>query len=404
MKVLFGATGMAGQGVLREALAFRAPAPNRTEHLGEREGAPQRVLENADIVRYGQALGAAIAAPADAAGACAVRAPKNARLWFSLFLALLLTAGCGGSKSATSPSASAATLPPATVPSPSAAADFGGMWAGTWVVDSTTIAWAHRGIQREFRLRLRPVGGRVEGYVVTQSAANDVLTGFVAGNVLPDFRLRLEGSTPEAGANDHHGAVTFRLELWFQSGELRGAVDYEVHRFGPGIHYTAGAERSAGALTSASRVADPSGTFEGTWRGRYLVRSCDAAGWSQCYSPTVGDVYQVELVLTQSGGLVTGTVWPDFSDGSLPQYRYVIEASGNAAGNALTLTGTSERYPTNPNATRRLLAMSVVRDALGRLSGSFTWQEDFVGNGPANLGQLYRTTRSGDLYSVVQLQ
>jgi hypothetical protein len=33
-----------------------------------------------------------------------------------------------------------------------------------------------------------------------------------------------------------------------------------------------------------------------------------------------------------------------------------------------------------------------------------TWQDDYVGQGPANLGQWHRLTRTGDLYAVVQVE
>jgi len=50
--VLFGATGMVGQGVLRECLRdaeiARVLAVGRST-IGQRDGAPRRVLENKDI-------------------------------------------------------------------------------------------------------------------------------------------------------------------------------------------------------------------------------------------------------------------------------------------------------------------------------------------------------------------
>jgi hypothetical protein len=149
---------------------------------------------------------------------------------------------------------------------------------------------------------------------------------------------------------------------------------------------------------------EPAPTFDGTWRGRYLVQACELVEWDHCYGAEVGETGEIELVLSQSGGLVTGTFDPEYGRGRLPGYIYVIDVAGPATGSVLQLTGTSPDYPLNPNVTRRLLSFSATRDPVGRLTGTLTWQEDFVGSGSANFGVLHRMTRTGDLHAVVQVQ
>lgn len=315
-----------------------------------------------------------------------------------LVLASLLLAACESSTPTTSPSAPSWNL----IPSSASASDFAGMWNGAWTVSQTSIPWAHRGDQHSYQLRLAVVGDRVEGYIVLASASNDSLAGYVSGALQPDHKLELEGYTPDAGmGGSGFGEFTCRLTLWFSAGVFQGTLDYEV------LHqtvtdYRATHELTKGTLSVALRSPDPASTFEGTWRGWYLIRTCDVLGWTYCGAPGVDEMGGLELVLSQSGGVVTGTLWPNYSSGAVEPYIYRINVSGVASGDVLELSGSGGPWQAMPHATRRLLAFTARRDRLGRLFGNLTWQEEY--SNPAGPAGLYRTVRTGELKGVFQLQ
>jgi hypothetical protein len=219
---------------------------------------------------------------------------------------------------------------------------------------------------------------------------------------LQGYILVLEGDSPEAGVTDGRDRVTFRLTAWRTAGGLGGTLEYEVRHGGP--VQEVGAEKTSGELTTASRSMDPAPTFEGTWRGWYVIQACEVQEWLQCYHPRgVGDTMGLELALVQSASVVTGTLWPDYTPSTPDAYAYRIDVSGVASGDTLDLTGSGGPWPVNRNATRRLLSFRARRDPVGRLSGNFTWQDDWVSTGPANPG-LQRTVRTGELYNVLQLR
>lgn len=261
---------------------------------------------------------------------------------------------------------------------------------------NTTVPWAPPGSQREFMLRLQDTGSRFDGYLVAQIASNSILTGNLTGTLQADHLLVLEGTTPAAGSNDQ--GVTFRVTIWFAGGAMQGTVDYDA----AGGYLRR--EVTHGTLTLATKNPDPADTFQGTWRGRYLVRTCELIEWRDCLPTAVGQTADVELTLSQSGSVVTGTLWPDYSAGAQPGYQYVIEVTGEVTGGTLRLSGVSPPYPNNKNETRRLMTFAATRDSIGHLAGTFDWQDDYVGSGPANLGMLYRRTRSGNLYAVIQVR
>ncbi len=323
-----------------------------------------------------------------------MRFPRASRLGWPLG-AVLLAAAC-------SQPAAPTTLGPRPVapdrlpPDAAAAADFQGTWSGVWEVDSTTLSWIARGTRRQFQLRLAMTDTGLDGYLIAHGAADSELIGSVSGAVGPDHRLVLNGTTPAAGAYDR--GVSFQLTLWLRAGGLHGVLRCEVQGG------SARPEKTSGTLLGVIRTVDPAGTFDGTWRGRLLVQTCDLLVWDYCYGGAVGETTDIELRLSQAGDLVTGTFWPDHGAGAQPEYTYTIDVSGQVAGNTLQLTGTSPPYPTNPGVTRRLLAFSATRDRVGHLSGSLTWQDDYISRGSENPGQLLRTTRTGDLYDVVQIK
>ena len=198
------------------------------------------------------------------------------------------------------------------------------------------------------------------------------------------------------------GGATVHTTLWFDGGALQGTVTCDLmpgYNTSRPIH-----EVSTGPLTTVMRMPGPAASFQGTWHGRYVVQTCELIGWDFCYGDDVGGAPTMELTLSQSGSRVTGTFVPDYSPSQQPGYRYPIEVSGTVAGGTLQLTGVSAPYPNNPDVTRRLLTLSATRDTVGRLSGTLTWQDDFVGSGSANFGQLFRTTRSGTMYIVIQIK
>ena len=121
--------------------------------------------------------------------------------------------------------------------------------------------------------------------------------------------------------------------------------------------------------------------FTGHWRGSYLVRQCLPAGWPSCeVAPEqVNQVYPLDLVLTQSGSTVSGTLQVVESP------VMTVPVTGTASVNALTIDGNVTNSVFNRVSTDaiRITRWATTRDNFDRLQGTFSFHWEVLW-GPAS--------------------
>lgn len=205
-----------------------------------------------------------------------------------------------------------------------------------------------------FALRLEQAGSSVRGNFQTDSVLIDV-----SGNQDESGSVSLEGSAPGLGPYDYVGAaslVKFRARVDPTAG-LTGDLEYRLDRtaetpLGPSTVYT-------GSIAAAQRLATPAPlTFEGTWSGRFIVRSCTAT----CLPPHVDEISVFRLTLEQRGGVVSGVIELATSEPPIP-------VSGHVDGNRLILDRSGF------DTAFRILEWSTQRDPYGRMVGAFSYEQ-----------------------------
>jgi len=267
-----------------------------------------------------------------------------------LLLAFILTAAACGSP--TSPSASAQ-------PSP---AGFEGVWELEYVPDTCTgLRHCFAVLNKPSTITLRALRGAsgFDGVVILGPGNNVDVSGSLAGGA-----LSLRGTRPAAVANDAEVEIT-RLELRRERTEFSGHFEYSAR--GPSNSSFFGSSRVGGPITAA-RLLGPLDTagFTGGWHGRVAIRECSSVGWPDCFPHEPRDTYPLQIALVQEGGAVAGTLRILGST--------VMTVEGTAAGDAITLQGSS----TEPNyafdEVRTLRPSTLRRDAVGRLHGVISLQ------------------------------
>ena len=120
------------------------------------------------------------------------------------------------------------------------------------------------------------------------------------------------------------------------------------------------------AISSACRssTTPSTATFDGTWAGTYVIEQCAVSGWPSCSG--VGENNSLNLLLTQTGSTVSGTVeFPDFS----------IPVTGTVVNGTLSLTGhvlkTSDRLASE---TADLIQWGSTLDQDGLIQGTFRYK------------------------------
>ena len=129
--------------------------------------------------------------------------------------------------------------------------------------------------------------------------------------------------------------------------------------------------------TTASQPA-----FAGHWVGSYVVRQCAAVGWPSCdVAPErVNQVYPLDLVLTQSGASVSGSLQIVASP------VMTVPVTGNASSDTLTIGGNVVNPVFNRVSTDsiRITTWSTTRDSRDNLQGTFSFRWDTLwGSGSA---------------------
>lgn len=275
----------------------------------------------------------------------------------SFAVACLLLAACGGSPSA--PSSQAPASPPVA-----AAADFSGLWTGSYRLTSCEgdrHCFVLRGTTRTFTLRLRQTGARVRGLVSVGDGVAEV-----SGDVLKDGTLVLSGSDPPATSRD--GSMTARLELRMsEPGDLQGRVSYDTQPRPEDTDFL-GPTRMVGDVVSVTRTDLGSflNSVDGTWSGRVAVRTCaPMPGSPYCYPFTDQEVSSLELTLARSGAALTGTL-------RIGSAR--VPLSGSIAGSAVTLTGETLAPASGGPTLIRVSDWKGSIDEFGRMTGTFTYE------------------------------
>jgi hypothetical protein len=247
------------------------------------------------------------------------------------------------------------TGPDAVTP-PATTSPFAGVWAGEFRITATSGGGRRplrAGTLVAFTLRLEQAGAVLRGHFQTDSVLIDV-TGIMDDNGV----MSLQGSAPALGSFDYVGAATltrFRARVDPANG-LAGDLEYRLDRtFESSLGtYTV----YAGDIATAQRTKLPPMTFDGTWRGSFIVRDCTRS----CLPPHVNEISIFTLTLQQSGSSVTG-----FIDFGRPDA--VANVSGHVDGQRLIL----DASPTD--RSYRIVEWLTERDRYGRMMGAFTYEQ-----------------------------
>jgi len=267
---------------------------------------------------------------------------------------LLAAAGCViaacGSSMPESPSA------------PSGRTTFGGSWVASIGIE--TCSGSHACIALDtswFVLRLAQNGSEVHGVAYVAGNAVDV-----TGTVDPAGQLTL--TTPP--------------RPFFTLHELSLRADPTFGMTGT-IHFTASSVTLRGHIASVKHgpLEPTQTTVQGTWVGSSLVRSCTYTGYREC--PSLQRLFR--LSMTQTGSLVSGNLEFD------AQERFGVPVRGTFTSSVLTLDGAVAR-PTALGGVYqlRLLTWTSRSDAFGRMTGSFTYEEQ-LDQGEPRLSARYES-------------
>ena len=278
---------------------------------------------------------------------------------------LLVLAAC--SRTPSSPSSS-----PSPAPVSPAAADFSGLWTGTYrfkTCSGERHCVLYIGTTRDFTLRVQQSGSRASALLTLGGLAVDV-----DGVVAPDGALELTGFAPSAALIDT--AVGAKLSLRMGPGRaLTGTIDYRTE---PPARYL----DVAGALVATTDIATVvhqdlaafASAVDGTWSGRLLVRSCTPPiGGRDCYPTGTEEPMNFDLTLARSGDAVSGT----FAAGSAR-----VPVTGRIAGTSLTLEGEALTPASGGPSRTRLTGWKAALDGLGRMSGTLQYEFAFPFTAP----------------------
>ena len=273
-------------------------------------------------------------------------------------LMLLAAVGCGGgSKTPASPSPTPA--------SPTAFADFSGMWSGTYKYTSCTgerHCNLRIGTSQDFGLRLEQTGSRVHGLFTQWAYAAEL-----SGEVRDDGSVTLSGEAPKASEKDT-GMTVSGIVLRLSADRLiQGTIAYQTHSAIQFTEFTPGLT-AEGEIASVRR--DDLRAFvaivDGKWSGRFAIRGCTPPGGAPYCNPHEDREAPVfELTLTRSGDSLSGT----FLDG--PRR---VPLTGRIAGNSVSLAGEIDTAEAGGVSRFRITGFNGSIDSLGRLSGTFVYE------------------------------
>lgn len=297
------------------------------------------------------------------------------RVVFTAFLSAAVA--CGGSPSAPSSSPVGALV------------DFSGLWQGSLKYtqcEGMRHCFARIGTSVPFTLRVVQTAARAHALVTIGTV--DAPAVELVGDIRQDATLELTGSSPFASPSnpDYDAAVAVqRLSLRLDpAAGLAGSVAYQMQAGRENSEFNLAMLGADLMNVSRSDLAVFASSFDGTWSGRFAVRSCAPIG-PYCYSLHVDELGDVELRLTQNGTQVTGTF------GKVP-------VTGQVSGRTLTLSG-EQRFPgSGGDSLMRITSWTATIDEFGRMLGTF----DYLDAWPADAPTLGSTARA-ELWQVVKV-
>ncbi|MEX2269974.1 MAG: hypothetical protein WD690_00795 [Vicinamibacterales bacterium] len=279
-----------------------------------------------------------------------------------LCLLVAFAAACGGA-TPTSPSPSG--FPP--VPQ---ASQFEGVWQIEYRIaecNGLRHCFAFNGTTRTIGLRLVAEGGGYDGVV---SVSNENID--VTGTIGVDGALVLTGIRRPAIAADLEVEIK-QLQLRLLESGAAGNFDYTVKGLVSSFFVNS---RLAGPIVSAERVGSISTvnakTFTGTWKGRIAVRDCSSVGWRDCYPLEPHELWNVELVLTQTGNRISG----------LLKAPGGVTIEGSATGSTAQLAGAATSAAPSHTTFTTLRTATLTRDLVGRLKGTLSLEMRWHWNDP----------------------
>jgi hypothetical protein len=267
--------------------------------------------------------------------------------------------------------------------------DFSGLWQGSLKYtgcEGMRHCFAQIGRAQDFTVRMQQNGARVRALFTVSNSAVEL-----DGNVLKDGSLELTGSSGFGGdsTRSFESAVDVtRFSVRLEPGiGLTGTIAYEMRANQINSEFIQA--KLAGEIVNTSRrdLAGFAATVEGTWRGRFVVKSCAPVG-RYCYVYETGELADVELRLTQSGSQVAGTL----------KMLRDIPITGEVSGRTLSLTGETLSDASEEPSLTRITAWNTSIDAFGRMSGTFEYVYAF----PASAPSIGSTARA-ELWQVVKM-
>ncbi len=268
--------------------------------------------------------------------------------------------------------------PASPTPTPEAPiADFAGAWHGQYRMATCTgvrLCFAMVGTDRPYGLTLTQSGRDVVGVFTSDGAVVDV-----KGRVVAQGQLQLEAAPP-AVETDVSGFTRFQAALTLAGPELSGALEFTI-----GAPYFGslppGAYTRTGDIRSSSRDGlSPVTSYDGSWRGEYIVRTCTPTGWPDCHWAEPAARYPFDMTLAQTGDTVTGTI---------TLTSKTIPVTGTVDASGLTLFGAVTTAISGGSETTRIERWTGRRDAVGRLSGQLHVVDETAGLTPAPMSMTF---------------
>lgn len=265
-------------------------------------------------------------------------------------LGWLATAGCGGAER--------------SPVGPDGVMDFTGAWQGQYRVTACTGErnCVHTiGAVQDFALRLVQQGRSVEGVFSSVGTTIDVVGQVEETDVLTLRAVK----NPSAG--DYETESFTSLDATLHGSALTGRIEY-TSGYRLSVSYPVMATtRTVDVISAQKGVLSPAFSFDGSWRGDYVVISCSTnSGW-QCESKDSGESVTTELVFDQAGSTVTG---------SIRLNSYTVPLTGAITDGKLSLAGELDTVISGGHTVYRVVNWTATRDAVGRMQGTFDWIED----------------------------
>lgn len=216
----------------------------------------------------------------------------------------------------------------------------------------------------------------------------------VTGTVAPDGTISLQGGMSwPAGVCQPGGE--WRLTTWntrydARADSITGAFSFVTQKHLNSCNYLPALSVEVTRISlSRGPLAGPN--FAGHWQGTVVATGCTTVGWSTCFPPNGGDVFEMNLL--QDGTQIRGTLGAAFA----------LTVTGSVDGNVLRLNAVHVAPESGGVRTLRVADWSTQRDTVGRLTGTYRLIDEFVWTAGPNSGSTWSLTYNMELRSVVRV-